>query len=112
LPQWPLIIVHAGTIAGWIMAGAASVRYGCDPLLRLVAGLGAIFGRSDRSRTDRALDVLGGSPADGRRKSQRGRTEAVPGDDPELSSDHEELMAVLGLCSPAISGLPTTSVGM
>jgi hypothetical protein len=58
LSVWPLIIENAGIPGGVIVAVVLGVRYGSDPLLRLIAGLVAIAARDNRSRAERALAVL------------------------------------------------------
>lgn len=55
--HWPQIIrcVEASSVIG---SAAALIRYGCDPFLRLIAGLTVILARDERTRADRALEVL------------------------------------------------------
>jgi hypothetical protein len=49
---------HVGAIAGVAVGVGAVLRYGSDGILRLVAGITAIAASDNRSRAERALDVL------------------------------------------------------
>lgn len=55
---WASILTHVGALTGGFAASAWILRRGSDALLRLTAGLVAIFAPDKRSRADRALDVL------------------------------------------------------
>jgi hypothetical protein len=56
--HWQILVNHLPTVTVVLMAGAWAVRRSSEAVLRLVAGFVAIFGRDQRSRPDRAFDVL------------------------------------------------------
>jgi hypothetical protein len=49
---------HVTTVAGLVISAALAARYLMNSVLRLVAGMVAIMAHDERSRADRALDVL------------------------------------------------------
>jgi hypothetical protein len=55
---WSTIITHAAINTGGVVVGFWVLLRSSDPLLRLIAGLVAIFGHDKRSRAARAIDVL------------------------------------------------------
>ncbi len=55
---WPQFVAHVATVTAGIAAASLALRSSSDAVLRLVAGLVAIFGRDKRSRADRALEVI------------------------------------------------------
>lgn len=83
---WPSILAHVGALTGGVAASAWILRRSSDALLRLTAGLVAIFAPDKRSRADRALDVLRtvrstNSDESSRRTDQeldRGKTDTCP----------------------------------
>lgn len=58
----PLPVIHVAAYTPGIVAACFAMRYICDGVLRLVAGLVAIFGRDKQSRASRALAVLRAIP--------------------------------------------------
>jgi hypothetical protein len=50
--------MHVAAPTGELAAASLAFRYASDAVLRLIAGLMAIYGRGERSRADRALEVL------------------------------------------------------
>jgi hypothetical protein len=54
------------------------LRYGSDAVLRLVAGITAIAARDERTRAQRALEVLRTLRRDGQPPSEDGSDENVP----------------------------------
>jgi hypothetical protein len=55
---WLNLTTHVAALTGGAAVGCWTLRRRSDALLRLVAGLVAILGRDQRSRAERALDVL------------------------------------------------------
>jgi hypothetical protein len=58
---------HTGAIGGIIVIIVAAIRYGSDAVLRLVAGLTAMFARNE-ARASRALVVLAAVRQDQQRR--------------------------------------------
>jgi len=52
------LVTHAATFAGLAVTFAIVIRHTLDAVLRLIAGLIAILADDQRSRANRALDVL------------------------------------------------------
>jgi uncharacterized membrane protein YfcA len=55
---WPTVLTHAAAATGGVALGSWLLRRSSDQLLRLIAGLVAIFARDKRSRAARAIEVL------------------------------------------------------
>lgn len=55
---WPTVLTHTAAVGGGIVLGSWLLRLSSDQMLRLIAGLVAIFARDERSRAARAIDVL------------------------------------------------------
>jgi hypothetical protein len=55
---WESVLTHGTTSAGAIIAGVWFLRCSSNAILRLVAGLVAIFAHDERPRAARALEVL------------------------------------------------------
>jgi hypothetical protein len=52
------LALPALTVTGSIAGVAVVLRYGLDAILRFIVGVIAILARDERSRAERALDVL------------------------------------------------------
>jgi hypothetical protein len=75
----PLPVIHvAAYTPGVVVAACFALRYVCDAVLRLVAGLVVIFGRDERSRASRALAVLRAIPRPGKRRLCRALASKTP----------------------------------
>jgi hypothetical protein len=61
------LAAHAGIVGGIVLAIGVVLRYGPDAVLRLVAGLTAMFARNE-TRAGRALEVLTAVRQDQRRR--------------------------------------------
>jgi hypothetical protein len=55
---WPSVLTHVGALTGGGTAGFWILRRGSDAVLRLTAGLVAIFATDKRSSADRALEIV------------------------------------------------------
>ena len=55
---WSYFLMHLAAITGELAAGSLTLRCGSVAVLRLIAGVVAITGHDERSRADRALEVL------------------------------------------------------
>jgi uncharacterized membrane protein YfcA len=58
MAHWPAFLTHAGVGTVGIVVGSWILHRSSDSLLRLIAGLVAIFARDKRSRAARAINVL------------------------------------------------------
>jgi hypothetical protein len=70
----PLLLIHVTTLTSGVVATGLCVRYICDAVLRLIAGIVAIATR-DHSRAAHALAVL-------RAISRHGRPRLSTGPEP------------------------------
>jgi hypothetical protein len=55
---WFNLTMHLVTLVGGVAAGTWTFRLSSDILLRLIAGMVAIMAHDEKSRADRALEVL------------------------------------------------------
>jgi hypothetical protein len=65
---WSYCATHPTVVVGGVATAAWAARRGASALLTLLAGLVAIFGSAQRSRAERAFEVLRAVLIDKRRK--------------------------------------------
>jgi hypothetical protein len=70
---WTSLAIHLGPVAAGIAVSGWALRRSSDALLRFLAGLVAIFGRDQRSHTERALEVLYATVKGGKSPESDGR---------------------------------------
>jgi hypothetical protein len=68
---WSHFLMHLAATTGGLAVGSLTFRCSSDAVLRLIAGLVAIAGHDERSRADRALEVLRVVRRDGRAAKPR-----------------------------------------